>query len=176
MKHSLAVLFFAVPLMAQFGGARRVTPQGATLPAKCATGDLFQKTGASAGLYNCSGRKAVLSYLAGRSGPWWWERKLAAQLGNNAGFFPVTDDALVKFSELLLADMADVDVLGVAEDADEATVNAALAKLAPKAAITPVELPFNDNDIQFLKLLKQHGPALLDAATAAATCTRRSPC
>lgn len=60
----------------------------------------------------CSGRKAVLSYLAGRSGPWWWERKLAAQLGNNAGFFPVTDDALVKFSELLLADMADVDVLG----------------------------------------------------------------
>lgn len=59
--------------------------------------------------------------------------------------------------------------LGVAEDADEATVNAALAKLAPKAAITPVELPFNDNDIQFLKLLKQHGPALLDAATAAVT-------
>lgn len=58
--------------------------------------------------------------------------------------------------------------LGVAEDADEATVNAALAKLAKaKAAITPVELPFNDKDVAFLRLMKQHGPALLEAASAA---------
>lgn len=53
MKHFLAILFLAVPLMAQFGGARRVVPKGATLPAKCSLGDLFQKTGTGAGLYNC---------------------------------------------------------------------------------------------------------------------------
>lgn len=53
MKQLLVFLFLAVPLLAQFGGARKITPQGATLPAKCSTGDLFQKTGSAAGMYNC---------------------------------------------------------------------------------------------------------------------------
>ncbi|MFI6368917.1 head maturation protease, ClpP-related [Nocardia sp. NPDC050630] len=61
--------------------------------------------------------------------------------------------------------------LGVAEDADEATITAALDKLAarPKSAITPVELPFNDKDIAFLKALVAAGPELLATATAAVT-------
>ncbi|WP_433592309.1 head maturation protease, ClpP-related [Nocardia sp. CA-145437] len=60
--------------------------------------------------------------------------------------------------------------LGVAEDADENTVTAALDEILagrPKSAIAPVELPFNDNDTAFLRLLVQSGPALLDAANAA---------
>ncbi|WP_459955158.1 head maturation protease, ClpP-related [Nocardia sp. IFM 10818] len=62
--------------------------------------------------------------------------------------------------------------LGVAEDADTATITAALdAALAapPRAAIMPVELPFNDNDINFLRALVASGPELLAAATAATT-------
>lgn len=59
--------------------------------------------------------------------------------------------------------------LGVAEDADEATVTAAFDKLAarPSAAIAPVELPFNDKDIAFLKALVASGPELLATAGAA---------
>ncbi|WP_063017182.1 MULTISPECIES: head maturation protease, ClpP-related [Nocardia] len=61
--------------------------------------------------------------------------------------------------------------LGVAEDADEATITAAFDKLAgrPSAAIAPVELPFNDKDIAFLKALVTAGPELLATATAATT-------
>lgn len=60
--------------------------------------------------------------------------------------------------------------LGVAED--EGAIMAALDELGtgrPAAAIMPVELPFNDNDINFLRALVAAGPDLLATATAAVT-------
>lgn len=60
----------------------------------------------------CKGERAILPYLWGTKSPWWWERKLCDQIGNNAGFFPVNAEHLERFSELMLADTAQVDVLG----------------------------------------------------------------
>jgi ATP-dependent protease ClpP protease subunit/uncharacterized protein (DUF305 family) len=58
--------------------------------------------------------------------------------------------------------------LGVAEDADENTITAALdAALARPSNIDPVELPFTDADVAFVRALVEHGPALLETATAA---------
>lgn len=60
--------------------------------------------------------------------------------------------------------------LGLAEDADANAVTAALDKALPPrpaGAITPVQLPFNDNDIQFLRALVASGPELLATATTA---------
>ncbi|QIS00983.1 Clp protease [Nocardia brasiliensis] len=59
--------------------------------------------------------------------------------------------------------------LGLAENADDAAVTAALDKALgrPADAITPVQLPFNDNDIQFLRALVASGPELLATATTA---------
>jgi ATP-dependent protease ClpP protease subunit len=59
--------------------------------------------------------------------------------------------------------------LGVAEDADESAVTAALdAMLAARPTnIDPVELPFTDADIAFVRAIVEHGPALLETATAA---------
>ncbi len=61
--------------------------------------------------------------------------------------------------------------LGLAADADEATVNAALdAALAARPKdIEPVELPFNDADVALCRALVDHGPALLEAANACLT-------
>jgi len=99
MKHVLAVLFLAVPLMAQFGGARRVTPQGATLPAKCSTGDLFQKTGASAGLYNCSAPDTwVAAFGSGGA-------SLPSQAGNS-GKYLTTDGTTPSWAAVLSAPYA----------------------------------------------------------------------
>lgn len=49
----LALLVCAVAAYAQFGTARRLQ-SGASLPSSCAVGDVFYKTGASAGQYNCT--------------------------------------------------------------------------------------------------------------------------
>lgn len=58
------------------------------------------------------GRSAILPYLLGKSSPWWWDRKLCAQIGNNAGFFPVTTPYIERYCELMLEDMALIDLLG----------------------------------------------------------------
>ncbi|WP_378735508.1 head maturation protease, ClpP-related [Nocardia brasiliensis] len=58
--------------------------------------------------------------------------------------------------------------LGVAEDADETAITAALdALLARPANIEKVVLPFTDADVAFVKALAEYGPMLLEAATAA---------
>jgi ATP-dependent protease ClpP protease subunit/uncharacterized protein (DUF305 family) len=58
--------------------------------------------------------------------------------------------------------------LGVAEDADDATITAALdAALGRPKDIDPVELPFTDADVAFVRALVEHGPVLLEAANAA---------
>ena len=99
MKHLFAILFLAVPLMAQFGGARRVTPQGASLPAKCSIGDLFQKTGSSAGLYNCGATDTwVAAFGSGGT-------SLPSQSGNS-GKYLTTDGTTPSWAAVLSAPYA----------------------------------------------------------------------
>lgn len=57
--------------------------------------------------------------------------------------------------------------LGVAEDADEATITAALdTALGRPKNIDPVELPYTPADVDFVRVLADVGPALLEAANA----------
>jgi hypothetical protein len=42
----------------------------------------------------------------------WWNDNIRRQMFNNAGFFPATDEALDKFSSLMLADVSELDILG----------------------------------------------------------------
>ncbi|MFE3196256.1 head maturation protease, ClpP-related [Nocardia sp. NPDC059240] len=58
--------------------------------------------------------------------------------------------------------------LGLAEDADETAIRAALdTALASPRNIAPVELPFTDADIAFARAIVEHAPTLLDAANSA---------
>lgn len=43
---------------------------------------------------------------------WWWDRENISRMQSNAGFFPLTEENLCKFAELMLKDMELVDVLG----------------------------------------------------------------
>ncbi|MFM8893296.1 MAG: hypothetical protein ACKOTB_17065, partial [Planctomycetia bacterium] len=59
-----------------------------------------------------SGRRDAIGYIRGTALPWWWNRKIIAQMQNWSGFFPPESSAIRRFCELMLADMPLIDVLG----------------------------------------------------------------
>ncbi len=56
--------------------------------------------------------KSVIKYIKGDIEQWWWNSKLVHSLNQNAGFFPINNESLEKYSQLLIADSKYVDVLG----------------------------------------------------------------
>lgn len=57
-------------------------------------------------------KNKVFSYVAGRILPWWWDNSIMNQMKNWSGFYPATPDNLTKFSQLMLNDIPEVDILG----------------------------------------------------------------
>lgn len=51
-------------------------------------------------------------YLKYESGPWWWNKQILWQMEHVAGFFPITNESLYQFGELMIQDTNEVDVLG----------------------------------------------------------------
>jgi hypothetical protein len=56
--------------------------------------------------------KNCTNYIKGRSDIFWWSDEIKFQMFNNAGFFPADENSLSKFSELILNDLKELDVLG----------------------------------------------------------------
>lgn len=54
----------------------------------------------------------AINYIKGKSTPFWWDEETISSMCNNAGFFPASVDLLEKFSQLMLEDMKQADVLG----------------------------------------------------------------
>jgi hypothetical protein len=51
-------------------------------------------------------------YITGKRDRFWWDRGIIMRLCNLSGFFPATEKALIKFSEDMLEDMQQIDILG----------------------------------------------------------------
>ncbi len=51
-------------------------------------------------------------YVKGEVNEWWWDRKMMNFLRNNAGFFPLTEDSVRRFAQLMIDDAREVDLLG----------------------------------------------------------------
>lgn len=56
--------------------------------------------------------KSVINYISGKSNAWWWNDNILQQMQNWSGFFPPKQDKIVRFCELMLEDMKELDVLG----------------------------------------------------------------
>jgi len=56
--------------------------------------------------------KNIWKYIKGETLQWWWNKKSVQQMQSNAGFFPLTEEKISQFGELMLEDMKEVDVLG----------------------------------------------------------------
>jgi hypothetical protein len=57
-------------------------------------------------------KNKYLTYLTGKTQPWWWEKNIINQMQNWSGFFPPTQDKIEEFCELMLDDIPKVDLLG----------------------------------------------------------------
>lgn len=57
------------------------------------------------------GYKGAWDFICAKQDPWWWITRRLKNLSNNAGFFPIEEWALKKYSDLLLSDTCDLDVL-----------------------------------------------------------------
>lgn len=55
---------------------------------------------------------SVLKYLKGDINEWWWNQSSISQLQSNAGFFPITIEAVIHFGEVMSKDCQEVDILG----------------------------------------------------------------
>lgn len=57
------------------------------------------------------GWRGAWDFIRAKQDPWWWIKGRLKNLSNNAGFFPIEEWALKKYSDLLLSDTRDLDVL-----------------------------------------------------------------
>ena len=57
-------------------------------------------------------KRSSWNYIRGKEFAWWWETNLKKKMTECAGFFPSTDANLMKFGELMVEDMKQVDLLG----------------------------------------------------------------
>jgi len=55
---------------------------------------------------------SLWKYIKGETDQWWWNSKTWFALQNNAGFYPVTEDTVCHFAELMIEDAKQIDVLG----------------------------------------------------------------
>lgn len=65
---------------------------------------------------NCLGVKnaqhSCLKYISGKSPQWWWNKRLMKFMQSNAGFFPSTEENLMKFGDMMIEDSKQLDILG----------------------------------------------------------------
>lgn len=59
-----------------------------------------------------SSKHSVRQFIKGKQPEWWWNKNLMLRMQSNAGFFPSTEENLMKFGELMVEDSKQVDVLG----------------------------------------------------------------
>lgn len=55
---------------------------------------------------------SLLKYITGKELQWWWNKRLMGFMQTNAGFFPATEENLMKFGEMMVEDSKQVDILG----------------------------------------------------------------
>ena len=55
---------------------------------------------------------SVLKYIQGKQFAWWWEDNVKDQMTRWSGFFPSTEDNLMKFGEMMVEDSKQLDILG----------------------------------------------------------------
>ena len=57
------------------------------------------------------GEKSIWKYITWRQQAWWWNGGAKKYMATGAGFFPTTDENLIKFGELMIQDLQETDIL-----------------------------------------------------------------
>lgn len=57
-------------------------------------------------------KHSIWDYISYKQYQWWWDDRLLYAIQNNAGFFPVNEEMLIKYSERMFNDIKELDLLG----------------------------------------------------------------
>ena len=57
------------------------------------------------------GPKNLIPFIRTDAEPWWWMKKRVTAMQDLSGFFPLTEEAIIRFCEMSLEDTAQVDLL-----------------------------------------------------------------
>lgn len=60
----------------------------------------------------CEQKHSIWQYLTSKTVAFWWDEELRYRIQNNAGFFPPTNDMLIKYKERMFSDIEELDILG----------------------------------------------------------------
>lgn len=55
---------------------------------------------------------SIIKYIKGEINEWWWSTNAISLLQSNAGFFPLKDEMIIKFGEIMSEDSRAIDILG----------------------------------------------------------------
>lgn len=55
---------------------------------------------------------SVWKYILGKQSAWWWEDNVKDQMTRWSGFFPSTEENLIRFGEMMIEDSKHMDILG----------------------------------------------------------------
>ena len=55
---------------------------------------------------------SAIKYIKGEINEWWWSMTSINQMQTNSGFFPITEENIIRFSNMILEDIQLVDVFG----------------------------------------------------------------
>lgn len=56
--------------------------------------------------------RSLIKCIKGETPPWWWDEKWRGMIGELSGFFPLDDESIEAFSELILENAKHLDLLG----------------------------------------------------------------
>lgn len=62
---------------------------------------------------------SCLKYITGHEFQWWWNKRLMGFMQSNAGFFPSTEENLIRFGDMMVVDSKQLDILGVWQSEEE---------------------------------------------------------
>lgn len=64
------------------------------------------------GIWVSNNKHSYLGYITGRQEQWWWDRLFVEAIQTLAGFFPLQEEHLMRFSKLIIEDAKCIDILG----------------------------------------------------------------
>lgn len=56
--------------------------------------------------------KNYIGFIKSETPAWWWQKNIMNQLQNWSGFFPPTEEKITQFSQMMIEDSKEVDILG----------------------------------------------------------------
>lgn len=68
-------------------------------------------------------KRNILKFIVGKEPEWWWNEGIRYAMTNNAGFYPASNDNLMRFSRMMMDCITSIDILGSWQSNEKKLIN-----------------------------------------------------